>query len=586
MKRFFFIFLFILPSSVFAEGPASLSLFPATGTYSIGDTFTVSVNVDTGGKLINAVDGKISFNRDELEEVELSKDGSILQSWTMEPDYSSKDGTVSFGGSVTNGFMGNSGKVLSITFRALKNTESQVRFSTGAAILAADGQGTNILTVMNAGVYTLTAKEVIPVIVQSGAPTPLVLGASTSTEQKVLITSSTHPAENKWYNQKTAEFNWVLPPDATAIRLLSDSSSSSLPTKLYNPPISEKIIKDVRDGISYFHLQVKTGFGWGESVTYRFQTDTEKPDAFRIREASSTANKTDSFGFIFDAHDKTSGIEKYLVQIDDGAETEWRDDGSHTYVPPEEKAGAHTLFAKAVDFGGNFATSSASFMLEPVNPPTITDFQEKILPGSPLVVRGKAEPNASISVWVSKDGARAVESKISGGSDGAFTFVLNGKAEEGTYKIYAEEAGRGVRSAPSASVLITASQPTTILFGKTALGYLSVLIPLVTLVLLLIFILVFGWHRFTIFRITLQKEVQEVETASRESFSALRKEINEDERTIDGISAPAEKIKKRKEAAVRLKKTIDAVEANVEKEISDVKEKVKKTFKVKIKKVD
>lgn len=585
MKLFLFTFLFVFPRLLFAADTASLSLFPPVGTYKIGDVFHISVNVDTGGKTINAVEGKISFNKDELEVVGLSKDGSVLESWTIDPDYSNEDGTISFSGAMKI-FTGSAGKIISIDFRPLKNTEAKVRFSTGAAILAADGQGTNILTVMNAGAYSLAPKEIIPSIEPPSNENGLVFGASTSTEEKILVTSSTHPDENKWYNQKTAEFKWALPPDATAIRLLSDSSSSSLPTKLYNPPVSEKIIKDIRDGISYFHLQVKTGFGWNEPVIYRFQTDTEKPEVFRITEASTTANKTDSFGFLFDAHDKTSGIEKYLVQIDAGAEMEWKDDGSHKYIPSEQKAGAHILSAKAFDFVGNFATSSVSFILEPVNPPTITDFQEKILPESSLVVRGKADPNVSVFVRVSKDGARAEENKITSGGDGAFTFVLNGKAQEGTYKIYAEEAGRGVRSAPSASVLVTVSQPKLILFGNAALGYLSVLIPLVTLILLLLFILTYGWHRFRIFRETLQKEVQEVETASRESFSALRKEIYEDERILASIESPKEKTKKEKEVIASLKKSINDTEASVEKEIADVKEKVKKTVKVKIKKVD
>lgn len=577
--------LFLIPYSLFAQGNASLSLFPAIGNYPIGDTFIVSVNVDTDGTSINAVEGKISFNKDELEAVELSKDDSVLESWTVDPVYSNDDGTISFGGGMKS-FTGDSGKIFSITFRALKNAESQVRFSTGAAILAADGQGTNILTVMNAGVYTLAAKEVIPApeLADTNDPTPLVLGASTSTEpaQKILITSLSHPDENKWYNQKAAQFTWTLPPEVTAVRLSATESSSSVPTKVYNPPVSEKTIQDVSDGVSYFHLQAKTSFGWGEPTVYRFQTDTKKPEAFHMVEASST----DTFGFLFESHDKTSGIEKYLVSIDGGAETEWRDDGSHKYIPPEGKPGTHTLSAKAVDFAGNFATSSVNFTLEPINPPAIIDFEHELTLGNALVVRGKADPNASVSVWVSKDGTRAVENKLASGSDGSFTFVLSGKAQEGTYKIYAEETGRGVRSVPSASVLIIVSQPKIVLFGNAATGYLSVLIPLVTLVLLLIFILVYGWHRFKIFRATLQKEVEEVEAVSRESFSALRKEITEDDRLLESAGTPEEKTQKRKAASDRLKKSMDVAEANVEKEISDVKAKMKKTVKVKINKVD
>jgi hypothetical protein len=575
MKHFLILLAFIVPYSVFAENSASVSLFPAVGTYPIGDVFTVSVNVDTGGQSINAVEGKISFKKDELEVAALSKDGSILESWTTDPAYSNEEGTISFSGALKN-FAGDSGKIISIDFRALKNTEAFVRFSTGAAILAADGQGTNILTLMNAGAYQLVPKEIF----SSVEPIPQVLGASTSTEEKIIIASASHPDENTWYGEKTAKFSWTLPSDAIAVRLSLNAASSGAPTKLYSPPISEKTVKDADEGVSYFHFQMKTESGWGEPATYRFQTDTEKPEAFQITIASTT----DAFGFLFDARDKTSGIEKYLVQMDGGAETEWRDDGSRKYVPGEQKPGAHILSAKAVDFAGNFATSSVNFTLEPVHPPTIADFQEKILPGNPLVIRGQADPNAPISVWVSKDGTRAAENKVVSGEDGIFTFVLSGKTEEGIYKIYAEEIGRGTRSAPSANALVSVSQPKIILFGNAALGYLSILIPLATLGLLLLFILVYGFHRFRIFRATLQKEVEEIETASRKSFADIRKAVSEDERILADIGRGASK-EKVKEVAAHLKKSIDDAEVNVEKEISDVKAKVKKSVKVKIKNV-
>jgi len=583
MKHLLFTLLFLFPRLLFAADNASLSFSPATAAYSIGNTFTVSVKVDTGGQTINAVEGKISFNKEELGVESISKDASIVESWATEPVYSAADEAISFGGGMKS-FAGGNGNIFSITFRSLKNTEAKVRFSTGAAILAADGQGTNILTVMNAGAYTLAPKEVIPAA-EPSLVKGLVLGVSTSSEQKIVITSVTHPDENIWHNEKTAKFEWALPPDATALRWSVNAASSSLPTKP-SPLIHEKIIRDIDEGVSYFHLQIKTTLGWGEPAAYRFQTDTEKPDTFHISQVTTPS----TFGFLFDAHDKTSGIEKYLLQIDGGAESEWRDDGSHKYFLSDEKPGAHTLFAKAVDFAGNTATSSILFSLDPISPPTITDFKPELTLGDALVIRGKADPNINLSVWVEKDGTKAAENKLASENDGGFTFVLPGNSEEGVYKIYAEEVGRGARSAPSASVLVAVRKPTLILFGNAAVSYLSILIPLATLILLLLFILVYGWHRFKMFRAKLWTEVEKVEEASRESFSALREEINEDERILDSISAPKRKSKEaateEKEIIQRLRKSVDAAEEKVEKEISIAKEKVKKSVKLKIKKMD
>lgn len=585
MKYLFFIFSFFafVPYSVFAEGGASLSVLPVVGTHQVGDVFTVSVFINTSSKPINAVEGQVSFNPDELEVSGISEEGSVIGSWTREPILS-EEGGISFGGGIAGGFTGDSGKIFSIDFRARRIAQGAIRFTVGAAILADDGMGTNIIESMNAGAYDITAKEVLPVIVQSGAPSPMVLGASSSTTEvlgEAHFVSSSHPDQNEWYQKSDAEFSWMLPPDATAVRLLTDTKPSTTPTKLYSPAITEKTIKDISGGISYFHFQVRTPDGWSEPVHYRFQTDNTKPDEFHI--AESGANEP--FGFIFDARDQTSGIEKYLIQIDDGPEAEWRDDGSHTYIPPELNPGEHSLFAKAIDFAGNFATSSAVFTLASVSAPSITDFPETPVPGSALFVRGKAESNAAVSLWVVKDGTRAKEHKIASASDGAFVFVADTKAEEGIYRVYAEQVKNGVRSLPSESVLISVSQPKIILFGKIALDYLSVLIPLVTLVLLLVFILVFGWHRWKIFRMTLEKELEKAQELSERSFRELKKEVSEDERILASIGSSEGRTQAEKEMVRRMKKSVDRAEAEVGKDLSTVKQKIKRSVKVKIKKV-
>ena len=67
---------------------ASLYLSPESGVYTIGDEFPVSIMIDTDGKPIVAAEGNVTFNKDELEVVGVSKDGSILTQWTIEPEYS------------------------------------------------------------------------------------------------------------------------------------------------------------------------------------------------------------------------------------------------------------------------------------------------------------------------------------------------------------------------------------------------------------------------------------------------------------------------------------------------------------------
>jgi len=96
---------------------ASLYLSPSTGTYNIGDTFSVILNVDTEGKSINAAEGNLSFPKDKLRVLNISRGSSIFNLWTQEPSFSNSDGTITFGGGLPHpGYIGSSGSILTARF--------------------------------------------------------------------------------------------------------------------------------------------------------------------------------------------------------------------------------------------------------------------------------------------------------------------------------------------------------------------------------------------------------------------------------------------------------------------------------------
>ena len=122
---------------------ASLSLSPATGVYTTGQTFTTRVIVNTNNASVNAADGTIKFSPNELSVVSVSK-GSVFNLWTAEPSFSNSAGTISFSGGTPSGYKGGAGTVLNVTFRTKGAGTSKVNFTNGS-VLAADGLGTNVL---------------------------------------------------------------------------------------------------------------------------------------------------------------------------------------------------------------------------------------------------------------------------------------------------------------------------------------------------------------------------------------------------------------------------------------------------------
>ncbi len=157
----FSLVLILVPAAFARADSAALYVTPSSGSYSVGDTFEAEIIADTGGAAINAAEADITFNPQALAVVSVSTDGSILDSWPTQPNFSNDNGTVNFSGVANNKFTGSSGLLITITFKALQNMDTGVHFESGA-ILAADGVESNIITTMRPGLYTVAPVEVAP----------------------------------------------------------------------------------------------------------------------------------------------------------------------------------------------------------------------------------------------------------------------------------------------------------------------------------------------------------------------------------------------------------------------------------------
>ena len=139
---FFSLIIFLVSGRALA---ANLILSPSVGTYNVGDTFKVSILVDTQGVSINSIDTDIKYPSDLLDVVSVNKSGSILSMWIQEPTNTASNGSITFtGGLPTPGFTGASGKVLDITFKAKSAGVAKLSFLT-SSVRANDGLGTDVL---------------------------------------------------------------------------------------------------------------------------------------------------------------------------------------------------------------------------------------------------------------------------------------------------------------------------------------------------------------------------------------------------------------------------------------------------------
>lgn len=139
---------------------ATISLLPASQNSSVDSIITVNVNVSSIDQSMNAISGVIVFPNNMLSLSSVSKTGSIVDFWAVEPNFSNDSGVINFEGVLLPpGFSGKTGKILSLNFKAKKVGNANVDFNS-SSILAADGLGTNILTAKN-GATIIVGKKLI-----------------------------------------------------------------------------------------------------------------------------------------------------------------------------------------------------------------------------------------------------------------------------------------------------------------------------------------------------------------------------------------------------------------------------------------
>ena len=80
---------------------------------------------------------------------------------------------------------------------------------------------------------------------------------------------------------------------------------------------------------------------------------------------------------------------------------------------------------------------------------------------------------------------------------------------------------------------IAVVKPAIIRIGTWATSLFVIIVPLIALILTLLFVVWYGWHKFTLFRKRLQKEIHEAESALHKSFDLLKENIREQVKMLE-----------------------------------------------------
>lgn len=226
------------------------------------------------------------------------------------------------------------------------------------------------------------------------------------------VTSLTHPDQTQWYNNNSPVFQWLLDSSVTQVRLGLSQDPGSKPKVSYQPPIIEKKIEAVDDGVWYLHSQFVRGKTSSEINTFQFNIDTKSPTGLVVERQNQDDLTNPQPSFLISAKDNISGIDHYEIQISDqsiGSDTKGHfslteKDVAVPFVLPRQKPGLYNMQVSVFDKAGNVTVLQTTVRVESIAAPIFDAPPVTLKSDMPLVLNGTASSNDSVVLVVVKEG--------------------------------------------------------------------------------------------------------------------------------------------------------------------------------------
>lgn len=571
IKKIFFSFVFcclaaglyqVLP--VQAAG-SSLYFSPSASTQSVGAKFTVAVKINTNSQAINASDGSISFNKNLLKVVSVSKNASLLDFWIEEPAFSNNAGSINFAGGVPRpGYEGNGGTIFSIVFQPIAAGEAEVTFVSGSVLAGVNG--TNVLTAMGGANFSISPAIVTPEAVKKEAEVAAAVKDGSSLLMPA-VSSETNPDQDIWYRDRKVKFSWVLNPGIEGVSVAFDKNPNSDPGNESDGLFDSKEYVADSDGVWYFHIKFKDSKNWGTTANYQVKIDMTPPEPFEAWSKQEDPNDWPTI--FFKTMDKLSGLVRYFVVVNSLK--------SEPYIISADKdslklsdleAGMHKIMVRAVDEAGNETYTTSEVEIRPILEPKVENYSQELSAEDKFFVSGTSLPEATVKIFIKKDGEEKVANySVNSDKGGTWSFVSGNNFSFGRYIFWTEAVNfNGLVSRPSTALSFLVTPPIFARIGSLVINYFTVVASLLFVIVLIIFLAVLTAK---ILRKRLKKETYEIEEVLEKHLEILKSALANEAATLLRISKDKAPLAGRQ--AVSLK---TATKGDLSKEIISFKDRL------------
>lgn len=543
-------------TGIFLAGTVSAATFvasPTSGSYTVGQSLTVTVKLNSAGQAINAGEATVTWTPATLQFVSVSSSGSIFKYWPIDPVVRGTSTVIFSGGLPSPGFNGSAGTVVRLSFRAKTAGQATVNFS-GARILANDGLGTDLYTGQSAATYTVKGGA-------TSAPTT----ADVPNRPTPTVTSTTHADQSTWYQIAEVKLAWSKPSGLQGVSYSLTEDAGSTPDDTVDSTGTATTVTLLKDGTWYFHLRGKYDSGWSATSHFALHLDRIAPEAFTPVIIQDRGATDPTPVLTFTTTDSVSGIAKYVVSIDGDAGVEATSPMDVSGV----KAGSHTVTVTAYDQAGNTTSGTASLIIEGYPAPTITYVSTPLLLLDPLVVKGTANIGDTITIYVNN---QSIGQAVAGPGDTSvapgvtlrvpWSFTADTLFRPGVFTVTATATSSDGRiSVATDSHQVRVNGQALTINGRP-IATLSVITPIIVLVILLLLLISGVMTRLIISLVKLHRregmaeeeletlrEINKRQNLSRQQLDTALVQIEED--LEEGPARPRPKTRRRPKKRAR-----------------------------------
>ncbi|MCB9803660.1 hypothetical protein H6763_02410 [Candidatus Nomurabacteria bacterium] len=500
------ILLMVFPSTAFAA--ASLFLDTPSKTVYRTASFTVTVNVNSGGQPTNSYQARVTYDSNMILPISATSSGTICTLFIVNPTLTASEATVTCG-LANPGYSGSAGRLMNLTFSAAKAGTTTLNIDNGSSkILANDGLGTNVMGSSSGLTINIIERPPSAVVI----PTPTI--------------TSEIGESGTWTSADQIVMKWNKPTGATKFSFLLTTDKNAKPSLDPAKLVSDltTTLKDLAEGEYYFKVVASNGEEFSDIATYTFNVDRSSPESLDLVIQPSAENPIDTAPIIgFNATDKGSGISRYSISIDGGDFF----DSTPPYSFEEITGGEHTITVRAYDLTGNFTEKTLTFSVIRIPPPVIqVPFADSVVQiNGMLSISGTGERGTVVLIYL--DGELIGTAQVN--NEGIFLFDHRTAISDGGHELYVVSRNPGgVLSASSDITNITIQNTLAPVASQSIVDQIKdsniLTICMGTGFVLVIFFILLLFRR--------RKEVDEIEDRLNEARLEVDQELQNIERKL------------------------------------------------------